>query len=167
MHIPPVYKRPSWQRFLIGVVVGVVVAYVIMLFMYGTIYEQIVQENSELRASNKELTNFNDALLEDKEEAEEQESKPYTIEQIDIMIENEKELRLDRLATHQLEELITDEIDLIIGKSVSSTAENNELLIAAIENKTFKIDGFSYSFEVSRFILYSTAKITLKATLEP
>lgn len=167
MHIPPVYKRPSWQRFLIGVVVGVVVAYVIMLFMYGTIYEQIVQENSELRASNKELTNFNDALLEDKEEAEEQESKPYTIEQIDIMIENEKELRLDRLATHQLEELITDEIDLIIGKSVSSTAENNELLIAAIENKTFKIDGFSYSFEVSRFILYSTAKITLKATIEP
>lgn len=167
MHIPPVYKRPSWQRFLIGVVVGVVVAYVIMLFMYGTIYEQIVQENSELRASNKELTNFNDALLEDKEEAEEQEAKPYTIEQIDIMIENEKELRLDRLATHQLEELITDEIDIIIGKSVQSTAENNELLIAAIENKTFKIDGFSYSFEVSRFILYSTAKITLKATLEP
>jgi len=167
MHIPPVYKRPSWQRFLIGVVVGVVVAYVIMLFMYGTIYEQIVQENSELRASNKELTNFNDALLEDKEEAEEQEAKPYTIEQIDIMIENEKELRLDRLATHQLEELITDEIDLIIGKSVQSTAENNELLIAAIENKTFKIDGFSYSFEVSRFILYSTAKITLKATIEP
>src|SRR5699024_10201500 len=155
MHIPPVYKRPSWQRFLIGVVVGVVVAYVIMLFMYGTIYEQIVQENSELRASNKELTNFNDALPEDKEEAEEQEAKPYTIEQIDIMIENEKELRLDRLATHQLEELITDEIDLIIGKSVQSTAENNELLIAAIENKTFKIDGFSYSFEVSRFILYS------------
>lgn len=167
MHIPPVYKRPSWQRFLIGVVVGVVVAYVIMLFMYGTIYEQIVQENSELRASNKELTNFNDALLEDKEEAEEQEAKPYTIEQIDIMIENEKELRLDRLATHQLEELITDEIDIIIGKSVQSTAENNELLIAAIENKTFKIDGFSYSFEVSRFILYSTVKITLKATLEP
>ena len=167
MHIPPVYKRPSWQRFLIGVVVGVVVAYVIMLFMYGTIYEQIVQENSELRASNKELTNFNDALPEDKEEAEEQEAKPYTIEQIDIMIENEKELRLDRLATHQLEELITDEIDLIIGKSVQSTAENNELLIAAIENKTFKIDGFSYSFEVSRFILYSTAKITLKATIEP
>ncbi len=166
MHIPPIYKRPAWQRFLIGTVVGAFSAYIILLFMYGTIYEQVVQENSELRASNKELTNFNNALLEDKEEAEEQESKPYTIEQINITIENEKELRLDRLATHQLEELIIDEIDLIIGKSVQSTAENNELLIAAIENKTFKIDSFSYTFKVSKFVLYSTVNITLEATLE-
>lgn len=166
MHIPPMYKRPAWQRFLIGTVVGAFLAYLVLLFIYGTIYEQVVQENSELRASNKELTNFNNALLEDQEEAEEKESTPYTIERIDIVIENEDELRLDRLATHQLEELIMDEIDLIIGKNVQSTAENNELLIATIENKTFKVDDFIYTFEVSKFILYSTVKITLQATLE-
>lgn len=166
MHIPPLHKRPGWQRFLIGTVVGAFVAYIILLFMYGTIYEQIVQENSELRASNKELTKYNSALLEDQEESEEIESKPYTIERIQLVIENEQELRLDRLATHQLEELILDEIDLIIGKSVQSTAESNELLIATIENKSFKIDDFTYTFKVSKFILYSTVKITLHASLE-
>lgn len=166
MHIPPLYKRTSWQRFLIGVVVGCVVAYLILLFMYGTMYEEVIQENSHLRATNKELTNFNNSLIADKEEAEELEKKPYTIQRIQITIENEKQLRLDRLAIHQLKELITDEIDVIVGKSVQSTADNNELLIAAIENKTFKVDDFSYSFEVTKFILYSTVHITLHVTLE-
>lgn len=165
MHIPPHYKRPSWQRFLLGVVAGAFFAYLLLIFMYGTMYEQIVHENSTLRASNKELTKYNEALIEDQEEAEERQKAPYTIERIQIDIENEKELRLDRLAIHQLEELLIEEIDIVIGKSVSSVAENNVLLIAAIENKTFKVDDFTYTFTVKKFILYATVLITLEAKI--
>ncbi len=165
MHIPPHYKRPSWQRFLLGVVTGAFFAYLLLIFMYGTMYEQIVHENSTLRASNKELTKYNEALIEDQEEAEERQKAPYTIERIQIDIENEKELRLDRLAIHQLEELLIEEIDIVIGKSVSSVAENNVLLIAAIENKTFKVDDFTYTFTVKKFILYATVLITLEAKI--
>lgn len=165
MHIPPHYKRPSWQRFFLGVVTGILVGYVIMLFMYGTMYEQVVDENRTLRASNKELTNYNKALIEDQEEAEERVNAPYTIERIQFNIENEKELRLDRLASHELEELLIDEIDVVIGKSVSSVAENNALLIAAIENKSFKVDDFTYTFTVKKFILYSTVLFTLEAEI--
>lgn len=166
MHIPPLHKRTTWQRFFIGVAVGAFLAYLILLFMYGTMYEKTIQNNSELQSTNNELKKYNDALIEDQEEAEEREDQPYKIDQITIDITNEKELMLDRLATHQLEELVMEEIDLIIGKSVQSVAENNALLIATIENKSFKVDDASYTFEVTQFILYSTVNVTLKASLE-
>src|SRR5699024_2174610 len=109
------------------------------------------------------LESQNKSLLEDKEDLDEQSKKSTTVSSIDIIISNEKELR-DRLITHQLEDLIKKEINHIIGQDVDAIAKTDKLLIATIENKTFPIDDFKYTFIVQRLIIINQKiELTIKA----
>ena len=97
MHIPPYYKLTSWQRFIIGIVTGGVISYAIFIFMYGSMYEKLYEENLELQSKLSELQSRNDSLLQDKEDLDEKTKQQSIVERIEISIMNQEELRLDRL----------------------------------------------------------------------
>lgn len=163
MHIPPYHKKKSWQLFMIGAVFGSIIAYIIFSYMYGKMYENILLENIQLRTKIGELKKQTEALLLDKEELEEQTTP--TIQTITIDFLNQTDLRLDRLITLQLEDLIKQEINNIIGNNVKSVAENDDLLVTVIENKTFTIDDLSYQFEVRKLFLSENVKLSLYGKL--
>lgn len=165
MHIPPYYKKKSWQRFFIGAFIGAVIAYCIFIFMYGSMYERLFEHNLDLQSELTELEKQNEALLQDKKDLNEKSKAPVTVDGIEIHITNEKQLRLDRLIIHQLEEMMKQEIDHIIGQDISVVAESDRLLLSTIENKAFSIDDFTYSFEISKLTISKTVKITAKAKM--
>jgi|SRR5690625_4261162 len=162
MHIPPYHKKRPWQIFLVGSLIGSIIAYAIFAYMYGKMYEDLLAENVQLHTKIAELERQNEALLEDKENLEEKSDN--TIQAIEIDFANSADLRLDRLIIHELEDLILNEINFIIGKEVKSIAENDELLITVLENKTFTIDDLSYRFEVKKLYISERVKIALDAT---
>lgn len=141
---------------------GAVIAYIVLIFMYGKMYENLMTENIKLSSEIQDLERRNEALLQDKESLEE---RNFIIQSIEIEFSNAEELRMDRLIIHQLENLIKNEIDQIIGKEIDSVADNDELLITVIENKTFTIDDLSYEFEVVKMSITEKLRITLEASL--
>lgn len=159
MHIPPYHKKRSWQILMVGAFIGSIIAYVVLVFMYGKMYEAVLTERIQLQTKIAELERQNEALLQDKEELEEQTT--VIIQSIQIQFMNGQELRFDRLITHQLEDLIKQEINFIIGKDVKSISASDELLVTVIENKTFTIDDLSYQFEVKKLYLSEQVKISL------
>lgn len=161
MHIPPYYKKKSWQRFLIGTIFGAVIGYCILLYMYGYMYEDLLGENAELQSQVKELK-----LLLDKEDDPEPKEESYTVNKIEIKITNEEELKLDKLLKHQLEELILEEINHIIGQDVHVVSESNQLLISTIENQGFTIDDLTYKFTVQNLFITETVELTLEGEVE-
>lgn len=163
MHIPPYHKKLSWQRFLIGVCAGGVIAYIIFMYMHGIMYEKLLAENLQLRSEVHELQSKNESLLQDKKDMDEAVKKPLTIETIEISIYNHEQMDLDRLATHQLKELIKEEVNHIIGKEVETISESDQLLITTIENKPFTIDDFTYYFDIYTLTIAETVKINVKA----
>lgn len=160
MHVPPFYRRRSWQLFGLGLIAGGLVGYGIFLFMYGKMYSDLLTENVELEAEVKSLQQQNEILLHDKEQL--QQEQPLTVQTIELHYINEKEFRFDRLTTHQLNELIKEELKEIVGKSVESIAENHELLIQLIEKKTFSLDDVDYHFIVRKLILTETLIVHLE-----
>ncbi len=54
MHIPPYYKRPSFQRFFAGICIGTIIGYLIFIYMFGELQEKWIEENLALR-----ITRFN------------------------------------------------------------------------------------------------------------
>src|SRR5699024_4882860 len=114
MHIPPYHKKRSWQIFFVGVFVGAVLAYTVFVFMYVKMYENILSEHLQSQTKASELKRQNQALLEDKEDLEEQ-SNPKILA-IKIQFTNSDELQLHRLITHQLEDYLKNELQSIIGK---------------------------------------------------
>ena len=165
MHIPPYHKKKSWQLFLVGSVIGAIIAYFIIIYMYGEMYEKLLAENIELDAQVTKLKNHNDALLKDNKDLDEKSQEPLTVNAIELDIINGEELLLDRLLKRQLEELIKEEINHVIGQEVSVVGKSGQLLIATIENKEFTIDDFSYHFTINRIIIFETIHITLEAKL--
>lgn len=165
MHIPPYYKLPSWQRFIIGIVTGGVISYAIFIFMYGSMYEKLYEANLELQSKVSELQSHNDSLLQDKEDLDEKTKQQSLVERIEISIINQEELRLDRLIIHQLDHMIKEEINHVIGKDIQTISDSDLLLISTIENKEFSIDDFTYFFEVRRLIISDTVKLILYAKI--
>ncbi len=165
MHIPPYFLKRSWQRFLFGCFIGAVCAYTIFIFMYGSMYEQLYEENVQMQSEVAELKKQNEALLADKEDLNKKSDEAVTVETIEVKITNKEELKLDRLITHQLEDMIRQELDYIIGTDINTLAESDHLLLAAIENKDFTIDEFTYSFEISLLTISRQVKITAEAKI--
>lgn len=163
MHIPPYHKKVTWQRFFVGTMVGAVIAYCILIYMYGTMYEALLIENHELNNKVSQLRSQNESLLEDNDELNERSAKQVSIESISLLIENAETLRMDRLIVGKLEELVQEELKHIIGKDLTIIAESDRLLISTIENKTFTVEDFSYTLSIRKLIISNNIKITAKA----
>lgn len=165
MHIPPYYKRTSWQRFIIGVITGSLIAYTIFIYMHGKMYEKLYEENLDLQSKVSELKKHNDSLLQDKKALDEKSKQQPIVERIDISITNQEELRLDRLIVYQLDHMIKQEISHIIGKDIKTISESDQLLLSTIENTAFSVDDFTYYFEVERLTISDTVKLILYAKI--
>lgn len=161
MHIPPYYKRESWQRFFAGVFIGGIVAFTIFIYMYGQFYERWVEENLNLRSQLSKLEDNYKVLEDSKKELDQKSKKDITVDTITIKIDNEKELKLenDSLMVHQLEEQIRKEINHVIGKGVNSLIDNYQLLESTIENKTFQVDEFAYNAKIKRLFVAQELQI--------
>lgn len=165
MHVPRLYKKAKWQRFIAGFFFGAVISYGVFTYMQGVMYERLLTENQQLESIVTDLKQENEILSDDKDALDERFKEKVAITTIEIQISNTKQLQIDRLLMHQLEEAIKDEIKHTIGKPLSSIADNDQLLINAIENKTFKVDDFSYHMEVQKIAIAKTIRISLKASL--
>ncbi|MBU5468105.1 hypothetical protein KQI49_14850 [Virgibacillus sp. MSJ-26] len=165
MHIPPYHKKMSWQRFFIGLFFGALISYGIVIYMYGQMYEDLLEKNLALQSELSDVKKQNESLLKTNEDLDEQSKKPITVESIDMVIENKEELKLDTFTVHKLEDLIKQEIDHLVGQDVYIVSESEELLIAAIENNVYEADDFSYEFEISKLTISNHIKITVDAKL--
>ncbi|WP_339228377.1 sporulation membrane protein YtrI [Oceanobacillus sp. FSL K6-2867] len=159
MHIPPYHKKPSWQLFFTGAFVGGIIAYFILIYMYGTMYEELLGENLELTSQVNDLTEQNQALLKDKEDLSEKSDEPLTVKSITVTIVEGERLKLDRLIEHQLEEMVKEQISHIIGQEIEIINKSDRLLQSTIENKEFTVDDFTYYFEVKKLTITSDLKI--------
>ncbi|WP_138415335.1 sporulation membrane protein YtrI [Aquibacillus sediminis] len=155
MHIPPYYKKESWQRFFAGTFIGAILAFIIFVYMYGHFYERWVEENLTLRSELNTLRNNYEILEEDKKKLDQQSQQKITINEIEVSINNEKDLKLDSLIVHQLEEMIKEQIKSIIGEDIETIAQNSELVLSTIQNKTYKVDDFTYNASVRQLLLIS------------
>lgn len=165
MHIPPYHKKESWQRFFIGLFFGGIIAYCVLIYMYGQMYEDLLEKNMALQSELSDVKKQNESLLETNEDLDEQSKKPITVEEISLEIMNKEELKLDTFTTHKLEDLIKKEIDHLIGQDIQILSESEELLISAIENKEYQVDDFSYHFKITKLIISTHIKITVEAEL--
>lgn len=159
MHVQPYHKKRSVQHFLLGIFVGAIIAYLIFTYMHAKMYEDVLLDKIQLKTKITEIERQNEVLLQAKEDL--QEESLLTIDSIEITFDNTKELKLDRLITHQFDDLIKQELQEIIGKDSQSVANNDEMLIMLIENKKYVIDDLTYEFKVRKLTISNKIRLTL------
>lgn len=165
MYIPNQFKKKTGQFFILGFVLGIIIAYMLFTFMNGKMYEQLLEDNFALNSTVTELTEQNEALLQDKENLNEKTKDSVTVHSIDISFLNPTELKLDKLMLHQFNDILLKEIGHIIGQDIASLSDNDQLLISTIENKLITLTEQTYSFEVSKLTIAKNVKLTLNVKL--
>src|SRR5690625_187586 len=106
MHVTPYHKKKHWQRFLFGVFIGGIIAYCILIFMYGSMYEKLVKESYDLQAQVTELEQQNEALLQDNKDINEKNKERLTVNQIEIENSNADEFKLNRLSIRERKSVV-------------------------------------------------------------
>nr|WP_289036848.1 sporulation membrane protein YtrI [uncultured Allobacillus sp.] len=166
MHIPPYYKKRTWQSFFLGVLAGVIIGYLFFLFVYGKHTERWIEENMEIRTELKQVKQENDLLKQDKENLNEKHEEKLTIQSFEINLSNAKDLELDRFTEYELIEKIEDELNPVIGRNIASVSEQRDLLIRTIENQTYHVRDINYSVKISHLTVAPILVVTVEVTVE-
>jgi hypothetical protein len=163
MRIPPYYEKGSWQRFLAGGVIGGIISWIIFAYMFGVYQDiqikHITKQADEIRNLKADI----EIWKEDYKKLNEENKKGITIQEIKVKLINADKYRFDSLRQLDLESKARNDISHLIAKEISTIYDDKELIIRAIENRSFTIDDKHYQLEVrSIFLLYTNLEIQVE-----
>jgi hypothetical protein len=166
MRIPPLYRRPSWQRFFAGMAVGGAISWCIFLYIYGVFQE----ENTELiRKQAQEIVDLNEEKKiwqEEYKEINKRNIEQLTVQKINIRITNWEKYKLDSLSVLEAEDSVRDDISMMIAKDMETVYKSKDLIKKIIENKLIKINDKRYKLEVKEMVFYTNLSIQLEIQFE-
>lgn len=165
MRIPPLYLQATWQRFFAGVFIGAIISWIVFLFIYGELREAEYKLALEQQDKISKLEDKIAVWEEDYNKLNQKNQQLLTIQDITIKFSNEKTYKIDTLSKHTLEEGVYEELKHLINKDIETVAKNKEILMNAIENKTFRIDNKTYTVRVKQLIIFTTVDVLLEIQL--
>ncbi|MEH7082912.1 sporulation membrane protein YtrI [Neobacillus drentensis] len=166
MRIPPLYRKPAWQRFFAGMAVGGAISWCIFLYIYGVWQE----ENTELiRKQAQEIVDLNEEkkIWQDEyKEINKRNIEQLTVQKINIRITNWEKYKLDSLSVLETEDSVKDDISMMLAKDIETVYKSKDLLKKIIENKPVKINDKRYKLKVKEMVFYTNLSIQLEIQFE-
>jgi hypothetical protein len=166
MRIPPYYKRPSWQRFFSGMVIGGAISWVIFIYIYGVWQDKHFYK---IRKQAKKIQELKDDITiwqQEYKEINKRNIEQLTVQKINVKITNWEKYKLDQLSVLETEESVKEDINMMLAKDIETVYKNKELLKKIIENKTFKINDKRYKLKVKEMVIYTTLTIQLEISFD-
>jgi hypothetical protein len=162
MRIPPLYEKPTWQRFFVGVVIGSILSWFVFLYLYGELQDMQLKKIVSLQSEVRNLNDKIDIWKEDYQKLNEQNKKMLTIQDIKVNFTNEKQVKIDSFTKLALKDEAMDELKFLFNKNIETVAESKSLIIRAIENKTITVDDQKYKLTVKQLYLVTTLELYLE-----
>jgi hypothetical protein len=167
MRVPTLYRRPFWQRFFAGVVIGGCISWFVFLFMYGALQEK------QTKTIDTQTQIIND--LEQEKKIWQEESRILTRKNADMLIVQDISVKIrnyekygikDSHSIFDTEEAVKKDINSLLAKDLNTVYKNKDLLFKAIENKPIKINNRRYKLVIKDIYFFSTITINLELKLD-
>jgi hypothetical protein len=166
VRIPPYYRRPSWQRFFAGMVIGGAISWCIFIYIFGVWQEKhtaLIDKQSEEIIDLKEEKKI---WQEEYKEINKRTIEQLTIQKINIKITNWEKYKLDLLSVSEIEDSVKDDISMMIAKDIDTVYKSKELIKKIIQNKPVKINDKRYKLQVKEMVIFTTLSIQLEVEFE-
>lgn len=166
MRVPNYFIYPGWQRFFAGICLGAIIGWLMFVYMYGVSQEKqirtIIEQQSKIQDLEKEI----EIWKKDYSELNNENKKRLKVQEINIQFTNVEQLKLDTMTVHNLRDKAKNELMSTISKDVETVAKSTDLLIRALENKSFKVDNQKYRLKVNQLLLLTTLDVRLEILLD-
>ncbi|CAM3920200.1 sporulation membrane protein YtrI [Lederbergia lenta] len=166
MRIPPLYRKPTWQRFFAGAAVGGCISWVIFLFMFGTLQEKHSMLIDNQAALIKELQAKIKIWQDDYQDLNEQNLEMLTIQEIQVKLTHYEKYNInDKQSISSIEEAVKEDLQPLLAKELDSVYKNRDIIKKTIENKTMNINGKRYKLLVTGIHYFTTISIEVELKL--
>ena len=162
MRIPPFYEQRPWQLFLFGAVIGGIISWLILLFIYGELQERqaatIQMQKEQIQSLEKEKNIWQEEF----QKLNEQGNKKLTVQSIEVKIKNAGKYKIDTLSKYEAEEAIKEDLRTLLARDLEFVYNSRELIKKTIENKPIKINDKRYKLVVTEIMIYTNLIIQLE-----
>lgn len=167
MRIPPYYRKPTWQQFFAGMVIGGCISWFIFLFIFGEWQEEYSKEMKKQEIRIDELTDEKKIWQDEFEKANEENQKKLTIQHIYVKIssKDKDKYHLDQFSVFELEEQVKEDIGMMKAKDIDTVYNSRELIKKIIENKSVPVNEKKFKLKVKEMTIYTTLSIELELIL--
>jgi len=162
MRIPPLYRKPSWQRFLAGAVIGGAISWCIFLFIFGTWQEK---HTTLIRKQQEDIIDLKNDLKiwqEEYKAVNKRKIEQLTVQKISVKISNWERYDLDSFSVFQVEDSIKEDINMMVAKDLDTVYKSKDLIKKIIENKAVKINDKRYRLKVKEMVIYTILSIQVE-----
>jgi hypothetical protein len=167
MRIPPLYRKPSYQRFFAGAAIGGAISWCIFLFINGTWQEKYTMLIREQQEKITDLENDIKIWQEEYKAANKRNIEKITVQNINVKITNWEKYNLDSFSVFQIEDSVKEDISMMTAKDLETVYKSKDLIKKIIENKIVKLkNGKSYRLEIKEMVIYTTLSIQLEIHYE-
>lgn len=158
MRIPQYSHDPGWQRFIAGLVLGIVIGWVLFFILSGIAQERQINLINQQKKQIEELKSEKDIWLKDVKEQNKKLQQKLTIQ--DIQIDFAKENILGETERSELKSQVKDQLSSLYNQNIETVAANRDL-INLIQNQPYTIDKNQYRVKIQSLVIYSTVEMTL------
>ncbi|HLU22525.1 sporulation membrane protein YtrI [Lederbergia graminis] len=166
MRIPPLYRKPNWQRFFSGAAIGGCISWVIFLYMFGAMQERfgyIIDDQAQVIAK---LEKEKELWQEDYKELNEKNEKLLTVQNIDVKLTGYEKYDInDRQSVFMVQETVKEDLKSLLKKDLGIVYKNSEIIEKTITNRNHDINGKDYKLIVRKISYYTTINIVVELKL--
>ncbi|QQZ10621.1 sporulation membrane protein YtrI [Heyndrickxia vini] len=165
MRIPPLYRRPAWQRFIAGIVIGGCISWLVFLFMFGVTQEKHAKKIKFQQETINNLEQDIKIWQDEYKELNRKNADLLTIQNVQVKIKDYEKYNIDLQSKLEEENKVKEDLKSLIANDLNSTVKNKDLIIKTIENKTVKFNNRPYRYIIKSIIFYTTISIELELRL--
>ncbi|MBS4173802.1 sporulation membrane protein YtrI [Bacillus sp. FJAT-49736] len=166
MRVPTLHRKPVWQRFFAGVVIGGCISWMVFLFMYGTLQEKQTKEIEKQNSIIKDLRQEKSIWQDEWNKLTKKNADMLIIQNVNVKIKGYEKYNIkDSHSIFEKEEEIKEDLRSLVAKDINTVYQNKELIFKTIENKTIKINNRRYKFVIKDIFFFSTININLELRL--
>lgn len=170
MRIPPLYRRPAWQRLLAGMVLGGCISWSIFLYIFGVVQEESTKKMEKQEEDIKELTQDIKIWQDEYKALNKKNIELLKIQDISVKITNWEKYKqkygIDSFSVFEVEDAIKEDIAMVKAKDLDTVFKSRDLLKKVIENRIVKINDKRFRLEVKEIVIYTTLSIQIHMHLE-
>lgn len=166
MRVPPYYRKPTWQQFFAGMVIGGAISWCIFLYIFGVWQEEYSIKIHKQEETIKTLIKDKQIWQEEFQALNKKSIEQMTVQEIKIKIINADKYKLDAYSIFQTEQKVKEDINMMVAKDLETVFKSRELLKRTIENEVVKINDKRYRLEVREIFIYTTLSIRLDIHLD-
>jgi len=166
MRVPTLHRKPDWQRFIVGIVIGGCISWGIFLFMFGTLQEKQSIKIKTQDSIIKDLKDEKKIWQDEWDKLTKKNAEMLLVQNVSVKINGYEKYGIkDSHSIFEKEEEIKEDLRTLVAKDINTVYQNKELIFKTIENKTLRINNRRYKVVIKDILFFSTINISLELKL--